>query len=135
MRIRYKLLILFIIVGIAAAVIMNLGLFEDEVPKEVRDSINNLAGDSFGIERIDVDDDLYKIWIEFKFVPGSSNAARVYTDSVCKDTREILSENGISSNIVVHGIRKIIHSRLVEYGSTYYHKSTGEYIFIKPDKS
>ena len=136
MRVRYKLLILFIIVAGAAAILINLGLFEEEdvAPSEIREQIENLSNDIYEVTKVSDDGNMYKIWIDFKSQLGAHSEAKVHTDSVCTNIRSILMEANIDRDIAVYGMRELIHGKLTKYGTTYYYQALDEYQFIAKEE-
>jgi|GEM_PF-5255323 len=133
MKIRVKLLILFIIVGIGAAVAINMGWLEwHDVPGDVRDQIEALSTLDYEVDSIKDTGKTYKIKLEMRKIPTlSTDEIENWTTSVCIDVNRILLREDIKRNIEVEARKKFLGGDIDKYGKTYYDKDSHRYEFTE----
>ncbi len=133
MKIRIKLLLLFIIIGIAAAVVMNMGLLEnDDPPEYIKERIEALATRNYDIDSVNATDDKYTIKLELKDIP-SSDTIESWTETVCREVRKILVAESIYTDISVKAYAYLMGGKTNYYGETFYNQETFRYTFYKAD--
>ncbi len=134
MKIRIKLLILFLIAGAGTVVASNMGWFEyHNVPSDVSIQIHALATRNYEIDSLKDTGETYKIKLMLSEVPKVSEAEK-WTLSVCADAHAILRGTTIKRNISVKSYVHLWGGKTQFCGETYYDKSTHRYEFMEGDK-
>ncbi len=134
MKIRIKLLVLFIIVGVGAAVAMNMGLFESEdPPKDIKDRIKALETDDFEIASIKDTGNLYKVQLMLSDVV-SDNVAESWAKWLCEEVHTILWEESLDRDISVKTYVDVGDTTKY-YGETFYDASEHWYEYTKANQT
>jgi len=133
MKIRVKLLILFIIVGAAAAVVTNMGLLENNDPPDyIKERIEALDTRDYSIDSIKATEEKYTIKLELDEIPAIETIEE-WTETVCKEVRKILVADSIYTDISVKAYAHLMGGKTQYYGETFYDNGTHRYTFHKGD--
>jgi len=133
MKISIKLLLLFIIIGVAAAVVMNMGLLEnDDPPEYIKERIELLNTSDYSIDSIKATDEKYTIKLELNEIPRTE-IIEEWTETVCKEIRKILVAESIYTDISVKAYAYLMGGKTKYYGETFYDNGTHRYTFHGAD--
>ena len=131
MKIRVKLLILFIIVGIGAAVAINMGWLENEDPPEdIKAQIAALETKNYEITSVKDTGELYKIRLKLLEIPSDSTAES-WARLVCEEIHYILRGEAVNRDVSVKTYADLMGGKTKYYGEVYYNRSTHQYSFAK----
>lgn len=91
------------------------------------------VGEYISISEIEDDGSMYRIWISLLFEPENYRQVQTWTDAVCKDSRRLLEENGITRSISVWAKRSKGKDEVVVYGRTFHYQGADKSEFKKSD--
>ncbi len=133
MKIRYKFIITFIIIGTIYAIMLNLGLLEDDddTPDEIRDQISELATSDYEFISIRDNGAEYHIILNLLNQPRSSSEAKGWKFALCIQINTILGNADIKRDIQIKSIYTLFGGQTVSYGTLYYYNASEESVFIK----
>ncbi len=132
MKIRIKLLVLFIIVGIGAAIAINMGLFEnDDPPEHIKTQIEALETTRYEVTSVKDTGELYKIQMNLLEIP-SDKTVESWARAICEKVNLILRGESITRDISVK-IYVPIGGKTKYYGEIYYDASRFYYEYIRAD--